>query len=175
METNVKRLQRQQMILKFLGYYQGKCDGIWSAKTIAAKRAFELSGKFNPAYPNNGMPMDVDGPFPAGVIRDYKQKGFLTHVDIPADYYSRLESDLVDCELCADVEDKPEVFDPLLAVTSPSDIPPNSPTVVSQTTEQLIEEVNTDAEGDQTKTDNVIRPELKNQPSNQHRHHRDRR
>lgn len=69
-ETRPKALQRQQMILSVLGYYQGICDGIWSSKTIAAMRQFESSGKFAPALPRNGLPLDLHSKMPPGIFRD---------------------------------------------------------------------------------------------------------
>lgn len=69
-ETRPKALQRQQMILTVLGYYQGSCDGIWSVETIAAMRKFEASGKFAPALPRNGLPLDLNSKMPPGVYRD---------------------------------------------------------------------------------------------------------
>lgn len=93
--THRGALQRQQILLKFLGYYHGKCDGIWGPTTIAAKRKFELSGKFNPGYPNNGQPFPVDGPFPSGIIRDPLKRGYITHVDITPEFVKANLSELV--------------------------------------------------------------------------------
>lgn len=93
--THRGALQRQQILLKFLGYYHGKCDGIWGPATIAAKRKFELSGKFNPGYPNNGQPFPVDGPFPSGIIRDPSKRGYITHVDITPEFIKSNISELV--------------------------------------------------------------------------------
>ncbi len=108
MEIKRECLQRQQMILKFLGYYQGACDGIWSEKTIAAKRDFEVSGKFHPAYPNNGMPFDPFSKLPSGIMLDFSKprSGMLIHVDIEKQYYSQLASELVT------VDEKVLNFDP---------------------------------------------------------------
>jgi hypothetical protein len=61
-------IKRQQQVLTFLGYYNGKIDGIWSAKSIEAKLKFERSGKFNPGIPNNGLPFSLRAPLPAGLI-----------------------------------------------------------------------------------------------------------
>lgn len=69
-ETRPKALQRQQMILTVLGYYQGSCDGIWSVETLAAMRKFEASGKFAPALPRNGLPLDLNSKMPPGIFRD---------------------------------------------------------------------------------------------------------
>lgn len=93
--THRGALQRQQIVLKFLNYYHGKCDGVWGPATIAAKRQFELSGKFNPGYPNNGQPFPVDGPFPSGIIRDPSKRGYITHVDITPEFIKANLSELV--------------------------------------------------------------------------------
>lgn len=67
--VNKRLIQNQQMVLKALGFYTGKCDGIWSARTIEAKKDFESTPKFKPAYPNNGMPFELGAQdkLPAGL------------------------------------------------------------------------------------------------------------
>lgn len=117
MEIKKVCLQRQQMILKFLGYYTGKCDGIWSEKTIAAKRDFELSGKFHPAYPNNGMPFDPSSKLPSGIMLDFTKprSGMLTHVDAPADYFEKLAIELVEVQETVDPNAiHAPIYDPLM-------------------------------------------------------------
>lgn len=69
-ETRINALRRQQMILTVLGYYNGSCDGIWSKMTIASMRKFEASGKFAPALPRNGLPLDLYAKMPPGIYRD---------------------------------------------------------------------------------------------------------
>ncbi len=61
---------RQQQVLKYLGYYNGKVDGVWSTKSGQAKIAFERSGKFNPGIPNNGMPFEMGKKLPEGLYFD---------------------------------------------------------------------------------------------------------
>lgn len=120
METNVRRLQRQQMVLKFLGYYSGKCDGIWSAKTIAAKRDFELSGKFGPAYPNNGAPFDFTSKLPKGLTLDWNapRAGLIHHIDIPDGYYDQFKNELVTVTETFDPQAiHAPVYDPLMNET----------------------------------------------------------
>lgn len=96
---NKRLLQNQQMIMKAKGFYNGKCDGIWSAKTIAAKKEYESHGSFKPAYPNNGMPFGL-GPtnkLPSGVYYDpAKGKGVLTCDELTQDKLSEWSSDLVE-------------------------------------------------------------------------------
>lgn len=70
MQTSKRQLQQLQMIMMALGFYSGRIDGIWSAKSIEAKKNWECSGKFNPAYPNNGLPFADTDPVPAGMRFD---------------------------------------------------------------------------------------------------------
>lgn len=143
MEIKRECLQRQQMILKFLGYYQGACDGIWSEKTIAAKRDFEVSGKFHPAYPNNGMPFDPASKLPSGIMLDFSRPrtGLLIHVDIPQEYYNQLASELVTVDEKVVNFDPNEStapsYDPLLTQTVEDVKPAAAPQAVL--TEQLID------------------------------------
>jgi hypothetical protein len=157
METNIQRLQRQQMILKFLGYYTGACDGIWSEKTIAAKRAFEVSGKFSPAYPNHGMPFDFTSKLPSGIMLDYTKpkSGLLTHVDIPTGYYEKLAAELVKVD---------QVFDPTQNIKAAYD-PLMADTVRSQTVEprrQKVEPVEVIKTAEAVVTENVEQPPEQN-------------
>lgn len=69
-EVRTNALRRQQMILTVLGYYKGSCDGIWSKASIEAMRKFEASGKFAPALPRNGLPLDLYSKMPPGIFRD---------------------------------------------------------------------------------------------------------
>lgn len=49
--------QRLQLLMTVLGYYEGACDGVWGAATIAAKVKWEDDDDmFEPAVPNNGLP-----------------------------------------------------------------------------------------------------------------------
>ena len=93
-ETRKPALRRQQMILTVLGYYEGKCDAIWSKDTIAAMRKFEASGKFAPALPRNGLPLDLYGKMPPGIYRDTVNAtagaGLLTCAGITADKIAEL-------------------------------------------------------------------------------------
>lgn len=95
---NRRQIQNQQMILKVMGFYRGKCDGIWSKQTIKAKQEFERDPKFKPAYPNNGMPFDlqVTAKLPAGVYHDPRRRGMLAHDDLTQDKITEYSSQLVD-------------------------------------------------------------------------------
>lgn len=63
------QLQNQQLIMAHLGFYRGKLDGVWGPQAIQAKKDWESSGKFKPAFPNSGMPLDPRGKLPTGIIR----------------------------------------------------------------------------------------------------------
>lgn len=67
MQIKPEQLLRQQLILKFLGFYKHKLDGIWGPASIEAKRAWEQKPSFVPAYPNNGMPFGERDQLPKGM------------------------------------------------------------------------------------------------------------
>ena len=71
-------MKNQQRLMQAEGFYNGKIDGIWGPKTIAAKVKWERSGRYAPAIPNNGFPLSDRGPLPSGVFR--KPDGTLTSV-----------------------------------------------------------------------------------------------
>ena len=86
------------MILKALGFYTGKCDGIWSKLTIDAKKEFEADPKFKPAYPNNGMPFElgVASKLPQGLYMDPRRPGFIMSDDLNTDRVNEWGKDLVE-------------------------------------------------------------------------------
>ena len=65
----------QQQVMAHLGFYRDAIDGVWSQRSIEAKKEYEASLLFHPAFPNGGLPFEASGPFPKGVILD---KGLLT-------------------------------------------------------------------------------------------------
>lgn len=67
MQTNPEQLKRQQLILKVLGYYSGKLDGIWGPQSIKAKQCFEADPSYVPGNPNNGLPFTNVPPYPKGI------------------------------------------------------------------------------------------------------------
>jgi hypothetical protein len=81
MQFKPEQIKRQQMIMRVLGFYSGKIDGIWAQKCIEAKRNWELSGKFNPANPNNGLPFADTDPLPSGMRFDRVSRMF-THREL---------------------------------------------------------------------------------------------
>ncbi len=80
MQIGTEQLKAQQEIMAAKNFYNGKIDGIWGPKTIAAKQKWERSGKFAPAIPNNGLPLDDRATLPPGVIRH--ASGLLTCVEV---------------------------------------------------------------------------------------------
>lgn len=88
--TNIE-IAHQQAILKHLGFYKGKVDGIWGAATITAKREFEFKREFSPAIPNNGLPFGLSDRLPKGM--NYKRIGndtLLSHVAVQEEDLKRL-------------------------------------------------------------------------------------
>lgn len=75
MQIGNEQIKAQQNIMKAKGFYKGAIDGIWGPMTIEAKKKWELSGKYAPGLPNNGLPLGSKGPYPAGV---YMKDGLLT-------------------------------------------------------------------------------------------------
>lgn len=65
--------QQIQIIMTFLGYYEGNCDGVWGPKSIAAKRVWEFDDSFEPAVPSNGLPFTGRDRLPKGLV--YMRKG----------------------------------------------------------------------------------------------------
>ena len=80
MQIGSVQLERQQLIMRLKGYYNGKLDGIWGPKTIAAKQKWEMDPSYVPAIPNNGLPLGDRGPYPRGVIRGEDGLLFCTEV-----------------------------------------------------------------------------------------------
>lgn len=168
--TDKRILQRQQMVLKHLGYYHGKCDGIWGPDTIAAKRAFELSGNFNPGYPNNGLPFNQEGPYPIGIMRDYRNRALITHTDMTEEYLTNHKDDLVKAHAPVDPNtgyvDTPKA-DPVL------DIPePVTPSLAAPVNEETI--VGNDEPSDEELDDVVVEEESSSNKNNHpkfQRHH----
>ena len=69
MQIGKDQLKAQQEIMAAKNMYNGKIDGIWGPLTIAAKQKWERSGKFSPAVPNNGFPLNDRQALPPGVLR----------------------------------------------------------------------------------------------------------
>lgn len=70
MQTDRRQLLRQQVILRALGFYKGRLDGIWGPNSISAKKAFEADISFLPGIPKKGLPFAGTKPLPAGIDID---------------------------------------------------------------------------------------------------------
>lgn len=95
MQTSKEQLLRQQLIMKHLGFYKGKLDGVWSRTSIKAKCEWEFSKLFKPAYPNRGLPLNPVQKMPQGVTIDHKNRNLLTHVDLTDEIISELMGEKV--------------------------------------------------------------------------------
>lgn len=95
MQTSKEQLERQQLIMKHLGFYNGKLDGVWSRTSIKAKRDWEFSAKFKPAYPNRGLPLNPLQKLPSGVMIDPKNRNLLTHIALTPERIAELKGDKV--------------------------------------------------------------------------------
>ena len=118
LETNPKVLQRQQVILAFLGYYEGKLDGIWGKDSINAKKDFEVSGKFAPGLPNRGLPFVNTDSMPKGVFSDPFNKGLLSAKGLSEDDIAKMiqekgehTGNAITKNIEAPIIDKPKVED----------------------------------------------------------------
>lgn len=67
-----KFYQQQQVIMTLLGYYDGKCDGVWGPKCFEAKRLWETTDAYEPAVPTNGLPFSGRGKLPKGMSWGHK-------------------------------------------------------------------------------------------------------
>lgn len=93
MQATKEQLIRHQAILAHYGYYKGKLDGIWGPDCIAAKREFETDPAFKPAYPNNGLPFNLDQPLPDGVF--IEPKGPLNLLAIEGQDMAAIDDNLI--------------------------------------------------------------------------------
>lgn len=70
MQYDEMELRAQQLVLAFLGFYNGAIDGIWSDATIRAMKAFECEDSFLPAVPTFGLPFRLNCRLPKGMYWD---------------------------------------------------------------------------------------------------------
>lgn len=80
-------LRAQQLVLAFLGFYNGLIDGIWSDATIRAMQAFECDDKFLPAVPTTGYPFANRSRLPKGM---YWDKNLVAHVKLTPEIAAEL-------------------------------------------------------------------------------------
>lgn len=76
MQITKEKLIAQQLVMFHLGFYRGVIDGIWASDSIQAKKDFESSDSFLPAYPNGGLPFGERDKLPAGMRYE---RGLITH------------------------------------------------------------------------------------------------
>jgi hypothetical protein len=72
MQTGKVELMAQQVVLAFLGFYNGAIDGIWSDASIRAKRAFECDDAYARGIPSNGLPFTLHDKLPKDLYWDKK-------------------------------------------------------------------------------------------------------
>lgn len=72
MQTGNAEIRAQQLVLAYLGFYNGVIDGTWSDASIRAMKAFECDDSFLPAVPTNGLPFPVNAKLPKGMFWDKK-------------------------------------------------------------------------------------------------------
>lgn len=89
----VQSYARQQQILSHLGFYEGKIDGFWGPKTVAAKKAFERDTRFKPAIPNSGQPFAFNQPLPSCIYPS--ESGLLSLHDVDDSVLPKIDEDLV--------------------------------------------------------------------------------
>jgi len=75
MQVGKEELMYQQAVLKHLGFYKGKVDGIWSKGSIDAKKKFEFTREFSPCIPTNGLPFGTNDRLPKNLF--FKREGNL--------------------------------------------------------------------------------------------------
>lgn len=80
-------LRAQQLVLAFLGFYNGLIDGIWSDATIRAMQAFECDDKFLPAVPTTGYPFASKSRLPKGM---YWDKNLVAHTKLTPEIAAEL-------------------------------------------------------------------------------------
>lgn len=80
-------LRAQQLVLAFLGFYNGLIDGIWSDATIRAMQAFECDDKFLPAVPTTGYPFAAKSRLPKGM---YWDKNLVAHTKLTPELAAEL-------------------------------------------------------------------------------------
>lgn len=167
-----RALQHQQIVLKFLGYYDGRCDGIWGPDSVAAMRRFELSGKFNPGCPKNGQPINNYRKLPAGLYVYDRRNNYISHVDMPDGYIKKLLAEFVvynekcDPLTCSEGNSNSAVYDPLLSATIASNEPTVEPTVEPKEEAQPEKSTQT-ASADSTKQGDTVTLT----PKDKDRHH----
>lgn len=120
--TQQEQFQFQQIVMASLGLYDGKCEGVWGAKSIAAKREWECTADFEPAVPNGGKPFTQGCKLPKGMRwlpgTDKILVSFLTDAELDKLYKEHALLTVTDIENPAPVESTPTVKAPAPEVAS---------------------------------------------------------
>lgn len=122
-------LRAQQLVLAFLGFYNGLIDGIWSDATIRAMQAFECDDKFLPAVPTTGYPFAAKSRLPKGM---YWDKNLVAHTKLTPELAAELLKKRTPIVHSAPVENKVETV-----VETPVETPVE--TVVEEKAEPVVE------------------------------------
>lgn len=155
--------QQIQVIMTFLGYYDGVCDGVWGPKCIAAKRQWEYEDSFEPAVPSNGDPFTGRDRLPKGLMyargnglkivclrmtsedseKILKEKGELVTTDHIEKHFSNPEAEVQSVKPVAAVAVQPAPsvsshVEP--AIDLPTPAPEPAPESLEEEEEELIDE-----------------------------------
>jgi peptidoglycan hydrolase-like protein with peptidoglycan-binding domain len=122
-------LRAQQLVLAFLGFYNGMIDGIWSDATIRAMQAFECDDRFLPAVPTTGYPFANRSRLPKGM---YWDKNLVAHTKLTPEIAAELLKKRTQVVHSAPVEREVETV-----VETPVETP--TETVVEEQKEPVVE------------------------------------
>lgn len=167
--------QQIQVIMTFLGYYDGVCDGVWGPKCIAAKRQWEYDDSFEPAVPTNGDPFTGRDRLPKGLMyargtglkivclrmkpedaeKILSEKGNLITTDHIEKHFSDPQAEIKVVKPVAAVAVQPA---PIVSshVEPPIDVPTPEPEPEEETEEELKDE--TAAQNNDAQKNNQNRP-----------------
>lgn len=121
MQVGKEELMYQQAVLKHLGFYKGKVDGIWSKGSIDAKKKFEFTREFSPCIPTNGLPFGTSERLPKNLF--FKREGnliLLHHTELHADALKQILGTTSKAEVVEEtvvVKDGPMMEEPAPAVS----------------------------------------------------------
>lgn len=131
MQITKEKLIAQQLVMFHLGFYSGVIDGIWATDSIQAKKEFEASDSFLPAYPNGGLPFGERDKLPAGMRYE---RGLITHESLtpekaaeilkarsPVSNKETVQEQKPEVKLEVKEEQKPEVKEEVSVEAKPED------------------------------------------------------
>jgi hypothetical protein len=153
MQVTTEELKYQQAVLQHLNFYKGRIDGIWSERTINAKKKFEFDRSFSPALPNNGLPFGLNDRLPKGLY--FKRNGnkmYLHCVTLSDDELSRM---LGQVEGTVAVRDPVPTIEPVVEVEQPTEVQAVEAADPVQEPKPAVQQ----------------QPQRPNQPNSQHKQH----